>query len=156
MPNFIKRIEKFSDNHLHKDEQVLSAAFLQQHGSLTKATARASFGLIGLLVNHLFTKGDKQKKESSATPLTKKLPEGTMIMAVTNQRILVYKHKELGASIEAFVTEYKLGDIVKIDLKSRMIMTVVTIHFKDGGSVMLEATMLQKLNDFAKLACNHK
>lgn len=155
MPNFIKRIEKFSDNQLHNGETVLATAFLQQKGSLTKATARASFGLIGLLLNHLFTKGDKQKKESTATPLTKKLPDGTMLMAVTsNKRILVYKHKELGASLESFVTEYKIGDIVKVDLKSRLLMVVVTIHFKDGGSVALEAVIGQKLKEFAKLASN--
>ena len=58
-PNFVKRIEKFSDNQLHSGETVISTAFLQQKGSLTKAVTRSAFGLIGSLLNHLFTKGNK-------------------------------------------------------------------------------------------------
>jgi len=153
MPNFIKRIQKFPGNQLHEGETILATAFLQQKGSLSTATARATLGLIGMLFSHFLAKGEQHKKDLTATPLTQKIPAGTVLMAVTNKRIIIYKHKEMGASVESFVNEYKFGDIIKVDLKSRfIIMTVVILHFKDGGSIALEAVMGQKLKDFAKLA----
>ncbi len=155
MPNFVKRIEKFADNKLHSGEQILATGFFQQKGSLSAATTQSMLGLIGALLNHFKSKNEKQKKESTSTPLTKKLPDGTLLMAITDKRILVYKHKELGAKIESLVAEYHKGDIIKVDLKSYLIMTVVTLHFKDGGSVKLEAVMGQNLKKFAELVVKH-
>lgn len=151
MPNFIKRVEKFTDNKLMDGEKVQLAVFLQQKGSLTQATAHSALGLIGAILNIFHAKKNEQQKESTASPLSKQLPQGTMVIAVTDKRVLVYKHKELGASIESFATEYRRGDIIKMEIKSWLIMSTITLHFKDGGSVTLEAVMCQKLHDFSRL-----
>lgn len=151
MPNFIKRVEKFADNKLMDGEKVQLAVFLQQKGSLTQATAHSALGLIGAILNIFHAKKNEQQKENTASPLTKQLPQGTMVIAATDKRVLVYKHKELGAKIESFATEYRRGDIIKMEIKSWLIMSTITLHFKDGGSVMLEAVMGQKLHDFSRL-----
>lgn len=154
MVNFAKRVEKFSDNHLMPGEKIVSAVFMQQRGSLSSAALRASLGLIGMLLSHFMAKKAEPKLNNTASHLSRMLPDRTMIIAVTDKRILVYKHKELGASVEAFACEYKLGDIVDVQSKFRMLMSVVTLQFKDGGSVSLEAGLGQDLKDFAKYACN--
>lgn len=153
MPNFAKRIEKFADNKLQPGETIAVSIFLQSRGAFAKSTTQASFGLLGVLIGHLMTKGAKKENEQHVTPLVQKIPQSPMIIAVTSgKRIMVYKQKLLGASIEALAAEYKVGDIVNVELKSRFLMSVVTLHFKDGGSIALEATMFQKLKEFAAAA----
>ena len=149
MVNWKKRITGFAENGLAEGENVSGVASLQPVGSLTEATGRASFGLVGMFVGKKMTSGKKDANEMSSSSMSKEFPDGVVIVVPTSKgRIMVYEQSVMSGKPKKLLKEYKTGDFKVESIKKSMLKSDITLSFSDGGLRTFEAAKGQNLEEF--------
>lgn len=149
MVNWKKRVADFDENGFSPGEEVLAVASLQPVGSLTEATGRASFGLLGMFIGKKMTSGKKDANELSSSTMSDAFPDGVVIVAVTSRgRLLAYEQGAMSGKPKKLLHEYSKGDFTVESIDKGMLKSDMTIKFSDGGSRTFELAKGQNLDEF--------
>jgi hypothetical protein len=84
--------------------------------------------------------------EQTDAPATDFPPRG--LVALTNQRLLVFKQSAMSGKPTEILAEYPRASVASMSCEEKKVTALVTINFVEGTSVTFEAIRSAKPSDF--------
>ncbi len=133
MANITRRSAKRLQQFLDPGEQVLAALLCEPKGTLGLGSIALALAP-GVASQVLAERADKTAIGSEGNAA--RLPAGTFVLAVTDQRVLVSKSN--GLKFEAPVASFGLGSVFVGDVRVRGLGRRMRLVFVDGSAIDLD------------------
>ncbi|MBN4047575.1 hypothetical protein JYT71_01055 [Acidimicrobiaceae bacterium AH-315-P05] len=130
MANITKRTARRLHQYLFPDETVLAALLCEPKGTLGLGSIAVALAP-GVASDALA--GRAAKSDISSEGNAARLPAGTFVLAITDQRVLVSKSN--GLRFEDPLTSFELGSIFVGDVRVRGLGRRMRLVFVDGSAI---------------------
>ncbi|MEW6718529.1 MAG: PH domain-containing protein [Chloroflexota bacterium] len=138
---------KLADQYLHPGEQVIAGLRVNPLGTAIGLGLTGGIGgLAGLVVGSKVVKEGQEQFEEAGIPI-----ERQAALGLTNQRLTIWKCSAVSGMPTETVGEIPLSKIVGVEFKSRLFGDRLTLTFRDGNVLELEAVKVDKGQEFARL-----
>ena len=142
MVDMAKKVNKKSEL-LNAGEQCVAATIVMQKGHFKKSvTAGAIGGVVGAGIAAAMNKGDDEVTEG--TMADGFLPQNDAILALTDQRWVVFSKSVMSGGPKEVISSMEHGDITAIDNQKGKLMNELTLHFSDGSALRVESPKANK------------
>ncbi|MEM8707581.1 MAG: hypothetical protein AAGE98_14045 [Actinomycetota bacterium] len=142
MVDMAKKVNKKSEL-MNAGEQCLAATVIMQKGHFTKSvTAGAIGGVLGAGIAAAMNRGDDEVTDG--TMADGFLAQSDAILALTDQRWLVFSKSVMSGGPKDLIGEAAHGDITALDNDKGKLMNELTLHFGDGSQLRVEAPKANK------------
>lgn len=146
MVDIAKKVNK-KHELLQQGEHALAATTLMKKGQFKKSvTAGAIGGVVGHVAAQRMNNGDQTVVEGSMAEAFPQMPQA--ILALTDQRWVLFEQSTMSGGPKAVVDSWDHDTIVSVSVEKGKLMSKLTLTFRDGSAVELEAP---KANKPAKL-----
>ncbi len=146
MADWTKKVSKAAAGDLQPGETVVAGVFLAAPGVAKKAAAFGAGGLIGAAVaSKLTTKDDGTIVSDEG--IAASVPDGPIVVGLTEQRVLLYSHGKLSGKPKDLVHSMARSDIAAVETEPGKVATKLTIVFADGTGKRYEAPRVGNSTD---------
>lgn len=138
MADWTKKISKVAGDVLQPGEQLREGMFVQASGTTSHLMARSLGGIAGAAIAaKLRTKDDGSIDSTSGTAGA--MPDGPIVLGLTDQRLLVFSHSKLSGKPKDLVHSLTKADLAAVDVQKGTATSKVTLVFADGTAKQYEA-----------------
>lgn len=134
MAGWDKKIRKSVGGDLIADEELRAGVFVQPFGTTGNLMAKELGGLVGRALA-----GSKGRKDQSETGMASTLPDGRLVLGLTDHRLVVWGHSSLTGKPKGFKTSFPVADLAAVEIEKLRTVCAFVLHFADGSSKLFEA-----------------
>ncbi|NNC73940.1 MAG: hypothetical protein HKN93_00375 [Acidimicrobiia bacterium] len=147
MPNILKKVTKHCSDVLAADETFHTATFVQPAGSVGKQVA---LGAIGGIAGALVANKMAAKRQETDAPLgvAEDLPTDRSHVALTNRRVLFFKHGSMSGNPKELCAELPLDTLVDMTMEKGKLSHFMTMKFADGSATSYDVVRGAQADDF--------
>ena len=142
MVDIAKKVNKKSEL-MEPGERCVAATGILKAGQFNRSVAAGAIGgIVGHAVAAAMNRGEDAPDENTMAEAFPRLHQA--IVALTDRRWIVFEHSAMSGGPKAIHTTLELSDITAVEMEKGKLMNRLTLTFRDGSEVTMEAPKANK------------
>ena len=154
MIDIAKKVNKKSEL-LEAGESCVAATGILKAGQFNKSVAMGAIGgIVGQAVAAAINRGEEGPEDGTMAEVFPRMNQA--ILALTDRRWIVFEQSAMSGGPKAIHTVLEHADITALDMEKGKLMNRLTLTFRDGSDITMEAPKANKPQQLLDAAAAHR